>query len=502
MATDAPVASVERVEKVMKPRVDFEDIVKTILYISRGVELNQPRLTQRGLRQNASVRKLVTTSQLSQLVKKYVPVNWPTMEVMGQLIEKIAGVPAAIEDDKEAPTSQGDEEAKSAMSVEEPTFTPVTSLLPEVEIYLLTLLVTTLLRYKLDQEAAYASTFLIERLRTFNRRSLDPLASKAFFYFSLSYERIGRLEQIRPTLLQLYRTSCVRHDVIGQAVLLNLLLSNYLDYNLYDQAHTLSLRASFPENASNNQFCRYLHSMGRILATQLEYSEAYQRLMMAYRKAPQGYALGFSRTVTKLIVIVQLLMGEIPERSIFNQTETHVVLAPYLALTQAVRNGDLVQFNHVVEQHKKTFTEDKNFTLVQRLGHNVLKTGLRKISLSYSRISLADVALKLHLPSGGGGAAAEYICARAICDGVIEAKIDSGCLCTKSMLDIYSSDEPQKAFHRRIAFCLDVHNEAVKSMRYPSAEEEAKDDPSKDKGKADEKTIEELIREMEEDIDE
>ena len=26
--------------------------------------------------------------------------------------------------------------------------------------------------------------------------------------------------------------------------------------------------------------------------------------------------------------------------------------------------------------------------------------------------------------------------------------------------------EPQKAFHKRIAFCLDVHNEAVKSMRY------------------------------------
>lgn len=26
----------------------------------------------------------------------------------------------------------------------------------------------------------------------------------------------------------------------------------------------------------------------------------------------------------------------------------------------------------------------------------------------------------------------------------------------------------QQAFHRRITFCLDVHNEAVKSMRFPA----------------------------------
>jgi 26S proteasome regulatory subunit N3 len=45
------------------------------------------------------------------------------------------------------------------------------------------------------------------------------------------------------------------------------------------------------------------------------------------------------------------------------------------------------------------------------IGHNVLKIGLRKISISYSRISLADVAKKLQLPSAR---AAEYICARAI----------------------------------------------------------------------------------------
>ena len=56
-----------------------------------------------------------------------------------------------------------------------------------------------------------------------------------------------------------------------------------------------------------------------------------------------------------------------------------------------------------------------------RLGHNVVKAGLRKLSLSYSRISLVDVSAKLELESP---AAAEFVCAKAIKDGVIDAVID------------------------------------------------------------------------------
>ena len=38
------------------------------------------------------------------------------------------------------------------------------------------------------------------------------------------------------TLLGLHCTAVLRHDEMGQEVLLNLLLRNYLHYNLYDQA--------------------------------------------------------------------------------------------------------------------------------------------------------------------------------------------------------------------------------------------------------------------------
>lgn len=385
----------------------YTDIDTLILCITRGIELNQPRLLQRAIRQNASVRKYVTGDQLKQLVAKYVPVDFPTHEVMLKSIDKVPGSDTGATETK----TDADSMDVDGENVNEKMIAAVSSVLPEVEVYIFTLIVTTLLRHNCNAEAAYAATALIERIRTFNRRSLDIFNAKAYFYLSLAYEKIQRLESIRPTLLALYRTACVRHDDMGQAVLLNLLLRNYLSYHLVEQAHTLSLRAAFPETASNNQFCRYLYYMGRIQAVQLEYSEAYQRLMMAARKAPQGYAGGFTRMVYKLVVIVQLLMGEIPERSLFNQPDLRVALQPYLSLTQAVRNGDLVQFAAVRETYQEIFREDENLSLVERLGHNVLKTGLRKISISYSRISLQDLATKLHLPSAS---AAEYICAKAI----------------------------------------------------------------------------------------
>ncbi len=34
-------------------------------------------------------------------------------------------------------------------------------------------------------------------------------------------------------------------------------------------------------------------------------------------------------------------------------------------------------------------------------------------------------------------------------------------------MDLYATGEPQEAFHKRIAFCLKMHNESVKGLRFP-----------------------------------
>lgn len=75
----------------------------------------------------------------------------------------------------------------------------------------------------------------MNKLTTHNRRSLDLIAARCFFYFSRSYELDNKLDQIRQTLHARLRTATLRNDYEGQAVLINCLLRNYIHHNLYDQ---------------------------------------------------------------------------------------------------------------------------------------------------------------------------------------------------------------------------------------------------------------------------
>jgi 26S proteasome regulatory subunit N3 len=150
-------------------------------------------------------------------------------------------------------------------------------------------------------------------------------------------------------------------------------------------------------------------------------------------------------------------------------------MQPYYELTQAVRAGDLHQFKEVTERYEKVFAADRVQNVIVRLRHNVIRAGLKRISLAYSRISLADVAAKLGLQNVED---TEFIVAKAIRDGGIDAVIDhqAGTMSSKEVVDIYSTDEPQAAFHARVAFCLDIHNEAVKAMRFePDAHKKSLD---------------------------
>ena len=122
----------------------------------------------------------------------------------------------------------------------------------------------------------------------------------------------------------------------------------------------------------------------------------------------------------------------------------------------------------MADKFSSTFSADKTRNLIVRLRHSVIRTGLHNISISYSKISLADIA-KLRLDSENPVADAESIVAKAIRDGAIDATIDhaNGCMVSKETGDVYSTNEPQIAFNSRIAFCLNMHNEAVKALRFP-----------------------------------
>jgi hypothetical protein len=63
------------------------DMNKTISYINRGVELGQPRLLQRAIRQNVFLRRSVTKELLSSSLKKFIPSSCPTYLSMKAAIQ-------------------------------------------------------------------------------------------------------------------------------------------------------------------------------------------------------------------------------------------------------------------------------------------------------------------------------------------------------------------------------------------------------------------------------
>ncbi|KAF9320905.1 26S proteasome non-ATPase regulatory subunit [Podila horticola] len=455
------------------------DIKQHFVLFTKSAKTHETRFATRALRSVSSLRKRLTAPILARTIAShYGKEDAARKTLLGYL-----GADAA-----------------SHITAEDETSTAKVDT-PEVDVYLHLLVMIFLLDQGQLEKGIDLSNATVKTVQDLNRRSLDQLAAKVYFYYARFYELSGALSDIRPVLLNAQRTATLRRDDDTQSTLINLLLRNYFHYNLYDQADKLVSKTTFPEAATNNQLARYMYYLGRIKAIQLEYTESHQSLLQAVRKAPQNnITAGFQQEANKLLIIVQLLMGEIPERSLFRQPVLRKALVPYFQITQAVRVGDLNKFQETLAAHAPTFHADKNYTLILRLRHNVIKTGIRMISLSYSRISLRDVCLKLHLDSEED---AEYIVAKSIRDGVIDATIDheKGYMRSKENVDIYSTNEPQHAFHQRIGFCLKLHNDSVKAMRFPlkavntdAAEVEAARDQ--------ERTLVQEIAEADEDMDE
>lgn len=448
----------------------INDIKSNFALLDRGVTLFDARFSLRALRSISSIRKRLNADILAQVISETFPANSASSHIAKGLLLSIGRADVSL-GRQPGPEMEIDSEPKGKNGAKK----EVKEIIPEIDVFLGILNQVLLFDTKQFQRGFEFSGHLASRVQSLNRRTLDSLSAKVYFYYNLFAEQMAPLPpspqspivSIRPTLLAALRTAVLRKDIDTQASVIVLLLRNYLLTSHIAQADLLVSHTQFPENAANNQVARFLYYLGRVRAIQLRYTEAHEHLTAATRKAPSSAcALGFSQTATKLLLVVELLMGDIPERATFRQPTMEVALQPYFLLVQAVRVGNLEDFEMIIADHADTFKRDGTYTLILRLRQNVIKTGIRMMSLSYSRISLRDICIRLHL---GSEESAEYIVAKAIRDGVIEATLDRerGFMKSKEVGDVYATREPGEAFHDRIRACLSLHDESVKAMRFP-----------------------------------
>ncbi|CDZ97848.1 26S proteasome regulatory complex, subunit RPN3/PSMD3 [Phaffia rhodozyma] len=460
--------------KPKAPLTIKQELETNLDLLDRGVSSFEPRYLARVLRTLTTLRKKLGGPKGDGLkaLKEVLVESYPKSSSTASSLASILPEAPASEESMDIDASSAPAEPASSSSATVAASSKekeVTEILPEADVYLRLLVTLVLIDTKALDKAEKVAHETVDLIQSLNRRSLDHLSAKVYFYLGRIYELQSKEAELRPLFLQAHRNATLRRDEDLQSTLINLLLRNYFAHNLLDQADKLVSKSVFPESAGNAQLARYLYYLGRIKAVQLNYTEAHAHLQQAIRRAPSAHiAPGFLQTAYKFFIVVDLLMGNIPERSTFRLPVLKTALVPYFQIVQAVRSGDLSAFQTALSTHSATFQQDSTSTLILRLRHNVLKTALHQISLAYARISLREICVKLQLDNEQD---AEYVVTKAVRDGVLGAGVgvdhEKGWMVCGKTEGVLESGEPRGVFAKRIQFCLDLHNESVKAMRFP-----------------------------------
>ena len=171
----------------------ISDVQQNFAYLEKAVSNFDPKYTLQVLRGLPALRKRITSNVLVKVIESTYPVNEPSRKIL----LSYSGAPASsIEDD--------------SMDVDEPL--AAVSILPEVDIFLHLLVQVWLLNQNEIAKLKEFNDYAIQKLQSYNRRSLDYLAAKVWFYYSRAKELLKESEEIAPLLLAALRTATLRHD--------------------------------------------------------------------------------------------------------------------------------------------------------------------------------------------------------------------------------------------------------------------------------------------------
>ena len=265
----------------------------------------------------------------------------------------------------------------------------------------------------------------------------EYVVSRVLTYLMLLYNHHYDMPSLLNDLLSTYRICCLHNNRIlcvapcvaphVQSALYNCILRVYISARQYLTASHFLSTAEFPSDVSDKQFLRFSYYRALVSAVLLDYTEAEHSLFAVHKKSGGQETGPFYEEVAKLSILVKLLIGENPEVAVAARNRR---LAPYVELARVVMRGDLDAYRRVVEERRAVFAVDgldrivsrwgPSGTLICRLHNTVIRIALVKLSKSYSRISLAEVATILQLD---GPEEACYTCMRVGLEGNVERRI-------------------------------------------------------------------------------
>lgn len=427
-------------------------LVAHLNLLNVAMKQNDKRIINRVLHYIPQIRPSLNAGLLLPIINA-IPFSPAHSPMKAQAAALIASLPT----DMSSPLSQGDIEKVAGASG------------PIGELYICFMAALLILQTGNASIGAMALLEIIKQAESKDSRVLDPLLARLFYYYGRALEVSGSLSSpdAFAFLMIAFRKSALRRDDETHAVLHNVLVRLMVLQGQCEQALKFIQASPFPQDCSGPNVARHHYYLASIQAIQGEYAMAHENLEQAQRKAPHGKAAaGFVQSVTKLSVVVRLLLGEIPERSLFRQPMFASCLRPYLALCQSVRLGDMGRFQSVIQEMAPKFMADRSMILIQRLHQTVLKAGLRRLSVAYSRIPLADIQRKLGLATVDD---AEFVVIKSLKEGLVQGHLDHAAqfLQCDPRSNTYYTTDPQRILHERLEQLASLQIECQRALRYP-----------------------------------
>ncbi len=200
-------------------------------------------------------------------------------------------------------------------------------------------------------------------------------------------------------------------------------------------------------NGNNSENARYFLYHGIIHMVNGEYKEAlccFSRADVLQKKR------GLELIVLKHTIICRLLVGDFVINCRYSPE-----LEPYFSLVRCVKRADLMGFYKLLEKYREEYFKLNLWFVVRRLVKNLLREGVRKISMCYSRISIEEISRIL-------GTDARVLLEEALKNKFIDGYVQDGIYYGGNR---FSGKE--MSYGIKIRELISVKDEISKMMHYP-----------------------------------
>ena len=225
---------------------------------------------------------------------------------------------------------------------------------------------------------------------------LIPLSSYILYKFLNGIEKENKFADLKEKIyhwLALFQNGS--YEALFSTVYV-FLLRNLLKSGQLKEATQLLKNCRFPEHIGHSLLAKFLYYKGVYLSHVGQLTPALNFITESLRKASEDTTKkglnAFKASAKKLKIVLQLLVNDPISHNWLNENKIPV---HYMSLVGAVNRGDNVQFNELIHANRVSFEKDKVMRLLDEMRSVVTKNALKKLSVSYSKISIKDVLAKL-----------------------------------------------------------------------------------------------------------